>query len=363
MPFELIIWLSSVILTAAAVRLIRPFALHIGLVDIPAGRKTHSGNIPLIGGIAIYIAFSLSVLLFHADLNTIRGFILAGSLLITIGVLDDHHEISVKVRFLFQILAGIIMTSMAGVVLYDLGLLLGTDTPVTLAIWAAPFSVIAVIGVINALNMVDGIDGLAGSLALVTLIAIQLLALMNGTVHIEALIISGTIIGFLWFNLFSRDKIFLGDAGSMFLGFALAWFLIEATQGEQRLIPPVVALWLFAVPLIDTVAIMIRRLLKGQSPFLPDREHLHHLFLRAGFTPPQTLLIISAIAILLATFGSSAYYYGLPEWLLLITFLALFGLYLLTITHAWVVLKTIRRLLHRSNPRPDNSSTPARRHD
>ncbi|MBF0218713.1 MAG: UDP-N-acetylglucosamine--undecaprenyl-phosphate N-acetylglucosaminephosphotransferase [Gammaproteobacteria bacterium] len=337
-------FLTSVVVTAIAIHFIRPFATHIGLVDAPSQRKDHSGEVPLVGGVAMFIAFSITTLLFYPDLNEIREMILALSIIITVGVLDDHHEISVRVRFLFQIIVGIIMTEMAGVMLADLGALLGPAQSLSLGGWSAPFTVLAIIGVMNAMNMIDGIDGLAGMMALVTLTALQILFLLAGSVSFIALVVSGAIIAFLWYNLFSQHKIFMGDAGSMFLGLVIAWTLVASTQGEVRMMAPVTALWIFAVPLVDTVAIMVRRGLKGQSPFLPDREHLHHLFLRAGLSRRQTLLVVTGFALLFATVGVVGEWQKVPEWIMLLLFLTLFFTYVFALTHAWRLLKQIRKI-------------------
>ncbi|MBF0470719.1 MAG: UDP-N-acetylglucosamine--undecaprenyl-phosphate N-acetylglucosaminephosphotransferase [Gammaproteobacteria bacterium] len=338
------IFFISMVVTLTAIYLIRPFAIHIGLVDSPDKRKEHKGQVPLVGGVGMFIGFSISTLIAHPDLNAIRELILAVSIIIAVGVLDDHHEISVKVRFFFQILVGLIMTTMAGVMLNSLGNLVALGE-VALDLWAAPFSVIAIIGVMNALNMMDGIDGLAGMVALVTLAAVALLTAFHGGDSYEAIAICGGIIAFLWHNLFSRNKVFMGDAGSMFLGLAIAWLLVEQSQGSERVMSPVTALWIFAMPLVDTVAIMVRRVLKGQSPFLPDREHLHHLFLRAGFSDRQTLLILTLIALACASVGIVSHIYLVPEWMMFVAFLTIFFCYLFGLTHAWVFVKNFRKIV------------------
>ena len=150
----------------------------------------------------------------------------------------------------------------------------------------------------------------------------------------------------------------MGDAGSMFLGFVLAWFLIEFSQGEDRLMPPAVALWILAVPLIDTVAMMLRRVLKGRSPFAADREHFHHVLLLAGYSPKATLAIIVSVALVCAATGISAWYLGLPEHVLFYGFLTLFALYFWSIMRAWRFKRFLSRSLrlhgHQHQPRPDN---------
>ena len=140
----------------------------------------------------------------------------------------------------------------------------------------------------------------------------------------------------------------MGDSGSMFLGFGIAWVLLEASQGKDAVMAPVTALWVFAIPLIDMWAIMLRRVMKGQSPFMADRDHLHHIFLRAGFSYRATLNIMSLIAVLFACVGIFGHVYQVPEWLMFAGFMVILTTYIWGIRHVWTVLKYIR---HRSERR------------
>lgn len=342
---------------------LRRLAVPLGLLDRPGGRKKHENTVPLVGGISMFLAFALSDWVGDQTLGQYSSFLVGSLVLVVIGALDDRHELSSAVRFLAQIASALIMALAGGVVLRDLGEVGFGGGLFELGLFAVPLTVFATVGVINALNMSDGIDGLAG---LVTLVALGCLALVAywedsaSQLPILGLMVS-VVLAFLVFNLgFGRALVFMGDAGSMFLGFALAWFLIDFTQGEDRLMPPAVALWVVAVPLIDTVAMMLRRILKGRSPFSPDREHFHHVLLLAGFSPRLTLAIIVAVALLSAGFGIGGWYLGLPESLLLYTFLAFFCTYFFAIMRAWKVKRFLTRSLrmegHQQEPRADNSS-------
>jgi UDP-GlcNAc:undecaprenyl-phosphate GlcNAc-1-phosphate transferase len=139
----------------------------------------------------------------------------------------------------------------------------------------------------------------------------------------------------------------MGDAGSMFLGFGIAWLLVDLSQGEQRAFAPVTALWIFAVPLIDTVAIMLRRIFKGQSPFKPDREHLHHFFMRVGYSDRKALLLITVTSTLMAVIGIWSELNGVSEWKMFVLFVTIFLLYLFGIMHAWHVIKVVKRVVKR----------------
>ena len=323
-------------------RLLYPFAVKIKLVDKPDERKFHSGEIPLIGGLAMFSGFVISLLASAPDLNQVRGILIASTVLIIVGVLDDHRSMSVRLRIVLQVFAVLIMTSFSNVMVIDLGNLLGMGT-VQLAGWAIPFTVVAAAGAMNAMNMIDGVDGLAGSTTLVCLLSVLYLYSLEGDVALKPLLFAGVLIPFIWDNLNKTKKIFMGDSGSMFLGFGVAWILVEATQGKNAVMTPVTALWIFAVPLIDMWAIMFRRVMKGQSPFLPDREHLHHIFLRAGFSNRATLNIMSFIAIIFSCIGILGYVYQVPEWVMFGGIMFVLVAYVWGIRHVWAILKYVRQ--------------------
>lgn len=289
--------------TAIFIRLLRPFAIKINLIDTPDNhRKHHNGSIPMIGGVAMFLGFISSILISDYDLNPHRGVFLAFVIIIVIGVLDDHQDISVKARFSFQILAVLIMCSMSDVIIHELGNLFGLGN-IILNNWAIPFTVIGVIGVMNSINFIDGIDGLAAGVSLICFSALSIAAFTAGTDTTMPIIFTGITAAFLWFNLFAKRKIFLGDAGSTYLGLALAWLLIESNNNELKSIEPITAIWLLALPIFDTLAVMMRRIKQGQSPYRPDRNHLHHIFMRAGFSSKKTLTIFLLFSSLLAGVG------------------------------------------------------------
>jgi len=328
--------LTAIILTVLLLLKLPHVALKIGLVDHPDDRKHHDGQIPLIGGIAMFVGFGFTVLTLDIPLNPYRGLFAGAMLLIVVGVLDDLHELSSTIRFLAQILAAIAMAEWGEVRLLDLGQIGPDGGVVNLNWWSSLLTIFATVGVINSLNMIDGLDGLAGSITLVAVIALALAALMAGdnyTLQV-LLILIAVVMVFLFFNRQAaegskRHRVFMGDAGSMFLGFVLCWFFIRLSQGEVRVINPVTSLWIFAIPLIDTVSQMFRRLMKGESPFKPDRLHVHHLLLQRGYSAQTVVFVISAIAILLAGLGIAAQYYDWSQTMMFYTFLGCFAAYFL----------------------------------
>uniref|UniRef100_UPI0026F111CE UDP-N-acetylglucosamine--undecaprenyl-phosphate N-acetylglucosaminephosphotransferase n=1 Tax=Lonsdalea britannica TaxID=1082704 RepID=UPI0026F111CE len=208
------------------------------------------------------------------------------------------------------------------------------------AVWAA----------INAFNMVDGIDGLLGGLSSVSFGAIGILLYHSGN-HSLALwsfsMIAATL-PYILLNLGAfgrRYKVFMGDAGSTMMGFTAIWLLLQSTQGEAHPINPVTALWIIAIPLMDMVAIMYRRLRKGMSPFSADRQHIHHLVMRAGFTSRQAFVLITLSAAVLAAIGMAGEFLPfIPEWLMLALFLLMFSLYGFCLKRAWRVARFVKRV-------------------
>ncbi|MCB1881964.1 MAG: undecaprenyl/decaprenyl-phosphate alpha-N-acetylglucosaminyl 1-phosphate transferase [Gammaproteobacteria bacterium] len=271
------------------------------------------------------------------------------ALIVLTGVLDDRLQLGVRLRFLMHALIALIMIHWGGVVLLDLGFLVSPELLV-LGYLAVPLTIFATLGTINALNMLDGIDGLAGALSIVIFSFIALLAFISQSADYFYLSIAvlGAVAGFLVFNFpySSRQhaSIFMGDAGSNLLGFLLAWQFIALSQGDDPVIAPVTALWLYAVPLIDTVSVMVRRVWLKRSPFKADRGHLHHLLIDAGFRVRQVVYLMAFIQVLLAAAGVWMLWGGVPQSVSFFAFLSLFALYLLMMIRTWRAIPLLRRL-------------------
>tara|TARA_B100001248_G_scaffold262736_1_gene261967 strand:+ start:22709 stop:23740 length:1032 start_codon:yes stop_codon:yes gene_type:complete len=327
-------WKFIIVLTTSvlSLRLLRPLAIHLSLVDHPDTRKQHTGTIPLIGGLAMFLGFGVGILLLTPTVNGLWTLLVAQLVLICVGVFDDYHCLSANIKILAQIASALVMALIGGLMLWNLGDLTGAGIAVDLGVWAVPFTVFAVVGAVNAVNMIDGLDGLAGVLTLITFTAMSILAFAAGFEEIGALLLvfPAIIIAFLLFNLGifgRRRKVFMGDAGSMFLGFSVAWFSILLAQDNVQAMSPSVALWVFAIPLFDTVTVMLRRIFKRQSPFKADRNHLHHILQKAGLSYKQSLFTIATAALVCATIGVFSQLYQTPERILFSSFLGLFGLY------------------------------------
>jgi UDP-GlcNAc:undecaprenyl-phosphate GlcNAc-1-phosphate transferase len=330
--------------TSSLIRLLSYCAHHVGLVDAACSRKTHLSDTPTVGGIAIFCGFLAALFFVHGiDMYLYSyGFILPALLLVGVGALDDVVALSFKYRFAVQVVAGLIMTLAGGVVINNLGELLLPGTVINLGILAVPFTIFFLLGLVNAFNLCDGIDGLAGSLALVALLGLGAVAFMGGqlTILLELSLLGVCLLAFLGFNArfpgHHRATIYLGDSGSTFLGFAVLWFSVTMSQGEQAVMSPVTALWFFALPLFDMTTIFIRRIVNKQPPFLADREHLHHMFETAGFSVSQTVLILAAVALLLAGIGIAGLYLDVPDAVMLLLFFGFLGGYYCAVSKCWI---------------------------
>ncbi|WP_195758326.1 undecaprenyl-phosphate alpha-N-acetylglucosaminyl 1-phosphate transferase [Kangiella sp. HZ709] len=320
-----------------AVLALRPIAVNWGLVDTPDNRKKHTGNVPLVGGLAIYLATMTSVSLYLESSQHINLILVSVSLIVLIGALDDRYDLSAKIRLVAQILIASILVFGTGIHIASLGDLFGSGVIMTGSL-SGVISILAIVAGINAFNMTDGIDGLAGTLALISLIAIGLLIKSPDFILLTGAM-SAAIVVFLFFNLSfftNKNKVFMGDAGSMMLGLTVSWLLIVFSQPEgQSLIPPAHALWFIAVPLIDMLAVMFRRLRRGQSPLVADREHLHHVFMDIGLNSRQALIFISIISLAFCFIGYVMTVQELPEYLSLIMISLTFFIYnyLLSLRH------------------------------
>jgi UDP-GlcNAc:undecaprenyl-phosphate/decaprenyl-phosphate GlcNAc-1-phosphate transferase len=280
-----------------AVMGLRRAAAHVGLIDHPGGRKLHGEPVPLLGGVGIIFGMlaGLMVLPMQWPAQQFRAFIAAVGVIGLVGVLDDLHEISAKVKLFFQFLASVLLTSWAGVSLGNLGPVLG-GIDISTGAWAVPFTLIACVGLMNAVNMTDGLDGLVGSAAGITLFCIWIIALAsdNGALAYAPLIgiTLSALVGFLVFNFPYPGRplrTFLGDTGSLLLGLILTWFAVTLSQTPNLAAPPIVFVWLCGLFLIDFLCIMTQRIVRRRSPLAPDRRHFHHLLQRAGMSATRTL--------------------------------------------------------------------------
>jgi len=318
----LLMFLSTVVTAVLCVSLI-PLARKVGLVDHPGERKVHEQTIPLTGGPALLVTSGLMLAFLAQGDLFVQGLAAGGLLMFVMGMVDDFQPLPAWVRFLGQLGACLVIIFYTGVRLDDFGRLF-TDSVLNLGSFSIPFTLFAALGVINSFNIIDGMDGLAGTIFLVAAAGMALFAAMAMQVEIFLLLLvaSSAVLGYLLLNARfpwnPRARVFMGDSGSMFLGYFLAWCFIslgnDHNEAGARAFMPMTAVWLFAVPLLDTTTSIWRRWRAGESATEADQHHLHHAFLRAGFTVKQAWLIITGLAVVFAAAGLAFELTAVPEY-------------------------------------------------
>lgn len=315
---------------------LEPAARRLDLMDYPKGRKDHERPTPVTGGLAMAIA---SVLAYWAAPNltpSIQAFCIAAVLLVAVGLWDDKHDLRWYWRILAQVLAALVVIFWGGVRVEQLGPLFGLGQT-SLGFLSVPFTVFAMVGIINAMNMIDGADGLAGMLGLAALAMLCAASVYAGNLVLaeRVAVLCGALAGFLVWNLRfpwrPRARVFMGNAGSGFLGLVIAWVAFRLTQNDGHPVNPVLALWLLPIPVMDTLVLIVRRLQEGRSPFAAGRDHIHHMMQDAGFGPTRAAFWLTVFSLACGLVVGQAMRLDVPNPLLLAAYIALcVGWYLLT---------------------------------
>jgi UDP-GlcNAc:undecaprenyl-phosphate/decaprenyl-phosphate GlcNAc-1-phosphate transferase len=302
---------GGLIMTAVCLAIYYPLAKPLGLVDEPSGRKKHQRPTPIIGGLALFtgaVFTSLVVLLIGPPqlpqiMSSHVGYLAGALLLALMGFWDDRHPIPARIKLLTQMIACVLAVTIDQALIDDVYLnVAGFDLRLGPA--AAPFSVLVMLTLTNSINMIDGADGLAGGIMLIAL-AIMAKATMAAGLHNSLLIVAliGSLSAFLVVNLPLRPSkpalVFMGDCGSVVLGFTLAYFAIELSALPNRVFKPATALWFFFIPVADTIWLYLRRVWKARAPFAPGRDHIHHLLIER-FGAPLAVWILLAVSALMA---------------------------------------------------------------
>ena len=303
------------------------FSKKEGLVDVPNERKIHTKPISRLGGVAIWTSTMLTFLClvlmsYYPYGKLMSGILLGSSLMFLLGLIDDVYGLGAKFKLLIQLSIATIVY-LLGVQINSIPFLGGID----LGWLSYPITLLWIVGISNAVNFIDGVDGLAGSVVTVNSITLAILAItLNPPNPISALIgfiLAGSMLAFLTFN-FNPAKIFMGDSGSLFAGFLLAAISITGVM-KVATISILLPFIVLAVPIIDITYASLRRICKGQSPFVADAEHIHHKLLHAGFSQKKTVVILTSVAIisgglscLCASHNAMTYYFFLTVAIVMI---------------------------------------------
>jgi undecaprenyl-phosphate alpha-N-acetylglucosaminyl 1-phosphatetransferase len=309
-PAVFVVGLTSGVAVLAIVLVLSPLARRLGLEDYPDARKRHTDPVPMVGGLALFLVLVTAVLIAAPPLKLI-WMLGATSIIVIVGFLDDVFELGAKTRLLAQVVATLLMIFGAGLWIRTLGISTwGLDS---LGIAGGLLTLFAVVSLTNAFNMIDGMDGLAAGHVLVAVCLMAgTMAMLNGAVEQGLWVgLFASAVAMFWLinmSLTPLRKVFLGDAGSLLLGFVVAWMLIYYTQEPVSALLPVVTIWCVTIPVFDTVVVVTRRIRSGQSALAADRNHLHHLLLDMGMRPCIALSCMLGLSLVCGFLGIAVTY-------------------------------------------------------
>lgn len=325
--------LMAFISSYLALLVLRPLAVSAGLVDRVGILKHHGDSVPMIGGLAILVGYCFVLAVHPILLAAHVPFIICGAMIAITGTLDDRFRLSPQLRLSVQTTIALIAVFSAGLTVDNIGSPFLTGV-IELRGLAIPFAVLVFVGGVNAWNMIDGIDGLASVLAFIAFGFFLAVAGSSGpALQASLLALLCSIGAFFLFNLpfrgLRRHRTFLGDAGSMFLGFAIVWHALVLSQNSTAVISPITALWFVALPVYDVITTTLRRVLKGVSPLAGDRQHLHHLLQNHGLSIRQTLAVMAALALFGGLIGISSHYADVADGPMFALYVSLGAVYFL----------------------------------
>jgi len=288
------------LLSYLSIKLIIKYAKPLGFLDIPNDRSHHCDIVPKSAGVGFVLAFFISSAIFNYELFISYWYIyLSIALIFGIGVVDDMLDVSPKLKFIVIFIA-VLFLSYFGVVIDTFGSWFGCEISLPILL-AVPFTMFALAGFTNALNLIDGIDGLSGTISIIVLGVFALIGLQYDDTLIITLAFTTivAILGFLVLN-WNPAKIFMGDSGSLTLGFIISLLAVLSLE----YIHPITILYLAALPILDTLIVMIRRIRRGKSPFSPDKTHIHHILVKFfEGNVPKTVLFLSILQIVFSGIG------------------------------------------------------------
>ncbi|HBT20887.1 MAG TPA: undecaprenyl-phosphate alpha-N-acetylglucosaminyl 1-phosphate transferase [Peptococcaceae bacterium] len=277
--------------------IVKKIALIVGAVDRPDARKVHNKVMPRLGGVAIYLGFIGALLVFQPLGNFEKGLLVGSTIIVAAGILDDIWGLPPKLKLTAQIAAAAVLVSF-GIKVEFVTYPFGGIIP--LGIFAVPITILWIIGVTNALNLIDGLDGLAAGTSFIAAVTMAVVAWIEGQYAVAglALILGAAVLGFLPYNFYPA-KIFMGDSGSMFLGFTLGSLAVQGLTKGAAFISVFIPIIILGIPIFDTLFAVIRRYRNHRPIFEADREHFHHILLDKGFSHRQAVLLIYGVNVFL----------------------------------------------------------------
>ena len=291
--YVIVAMICAMLLAYASTPIVRVLAFKIGAVDVPLdNRRIHKKPIPRIGGLAIYLSFTVTTLLFCDFSKELVAIWIGGAILVILGILDDIYRLNAWLKLAVQLaVAGFAVWNGCIIDHINLG-----GVYIHLGYLSIPLTIFWMAGLTNAINFIDGLDGLACGVSAISSLSMLVVVLLQGDIlsTIVCGILFGSCLGFLPFN-FNPARIFMGDTGALFLGYTLAVLSVHGVFKLHAVLSFIVPLMIFALPIIDAAFAIIRRLIAGKSPFAADRGHIHHRLIDMGFTQKESVKILYAI--------------------------------------------------------------------
>ena len=305
---------AALVMTFAATPLVKIFAQKVGAMDVPRdGRRMHNHPIPRLGGLAMFLGFILSTLLFANIDVQVRGMLLGCVVVVVTGVIDDITPLKWWMKLILQILAaGIAVAHGIRIEVFTNPNLFSESQWWTLGWLSIPITVVWIVLVTNSVNLIDGLDGLAVGVSAIGSVTMLVIALLvsEGNVAVIMAALAGACVGFMPYNL-NPAKIFAGDTGALLLGYVLSTMSVIGLFKTYAIISFLLPFLVLALPLFDTLFAIVRRLLKGQSPMHPDRGHVHHRLIDMGLSQKQAVAILYCIS---TVFGLAAVVLATSGW-------------------------------------------------
>ena len=305
--------MTALVISFLTTPVVKTFAYKVGAIDVPKdARRMHKVPIPRLGGLAIFIGFMVSILLFAKITPEMKSILLGAVIIVVLGVVDDIMALPAMLKFVVQIVAASIPATHGVQILAFSNPNIFSDNLYWVLGWLSiPFTVIWIVAITNAVNLIDGLDGLANGVSAISATTMLVIALVGGQSQVAIVLAAlvGACIGFMPYNM-NPAKMFMGDTGATFLGYILATMSIQGLFKYYAVISFVVPFLILGLPIFDTTFAFIRRIAHGQSPMHADRSHIHHRLIDMGLNQKQavaTLYVISAIldlsAVVLTTGG------------------------------------------------------------
>ena len=318
------------ITVVAIIPFIKKVAKTINAIDVPRPRHVHNKPTPKLGGLAIFLGFLVGYMFFGTHSIVMNSVLIGSFIIILLGIIDDIYELEPLPQFLGQLLASCVVVFYGGLLIKDIsafGLFIEFNA------FAYPLTILFVIGCINCINLIDGLDGLSGGISSIYYLTVGIIAIIKAKTGLDfvfSFTMLGATLGFLVYNFYPAS-IFAGDCGSNFMGFMIA---IIALLGFKNVTMTsfIIPILILAIPILDTLFAIVRRFIKGESPFKGDKLHLHHQLLNRNFSVKQAVLTIYAVDIL---FAAASILYILKDGLIVYI---IYGILLLLVL--FIVLKT-----------------------